>query len=97
VNLGNGYTATIQNNGTSIYLSNIQLPLKPFGPTLTLTMTVNVSCTATGSGWTTKLNGVDQVWNGSSFTGQTFTFVNTVANPSYVTRPSRAYAARSVS
>jgi len=84
---GSGYTATIQNNGTSVFLSSIQLPLKPFGPTLTLTMTVSVTCTATGTGWTTKLNGVDQVWNGAGFTGQTFAFVNTAANPSVVDTP----------
>jgi len=64
VNLGGGYTATIQNNGSSIYVSNIQLPLKPFGPALVLNMTVNVACTAAGGSWTTQ----GQVWNGAGFT-----------------------------
>jgi len=77
VNLGGGYTATIQNNGSSIYVSNIQLPLKPFGPALVLNMTVNVACTAAGGSWTTQ----GQVWNGAGFTGQTFT----QQNPSFLT------------
>jgi hypothetical protein len=68
VNLG-GFTATVQllSDGSAIYLSNIQLPLKPFGPHLFLIMNVNVSCTASGGGWT-----VLGPWNGAGFTGQTF-------------------------
>lgn len=81
VPLGGGYTATIQNNGSSIYVSNIQVPLKPFGPALVLNMTVSVACTAAGGSWTTFQNGVFQVWNGSGFTGQTFT----QQNPSFLT------------
>ena len=77
VPLGGGYTATIQNNGSSIYVSNIQLPLKPFGPSLVLNMTVDVSCTATGKNW--NMLGV---WTGSGFTGQTFTFTNSPPNTS---------------
>jgi hypothetical protein len=68
VPLGNGYTATIQNNGTSIYVSNINIPLKPFGTLLVLSMTVDVSCSATGGNWT-----IQGPWNGGTFTGQTFT------------------------
>ena len=79
VPLGGGYTATIQNNGGSIDVSNIQLPLKPFGTALVLNMKVNVACTATGGAWT-----VPGVWNGSGFTGQTFLFTDTLANPSQV-------------
>ena len=44
VSIGNGYTAVIQNFGTSIWLSNIQLPLKPFAAQpVKLTMTVDVN------------------------------------------------------
>jgi len=79
VPMGGGYTATILNNGNSIYVSNIQLPLKPFGTALTLNMKVDVACTATGGQWT-----IPGVWNGASFTGQTFLFTNTAQNPSQV-------------
>src|SRR5215813_1900118 len=36
VAIGGGFTATIQNNGSSVWVSNINLPLKPFGPHLSL-------------------------------------------------------------
>ncbi len=72
VNIGNGYTALIQNNGTSIYLSSINLPLKPFAAQpLVLSMTVATACTG-GGAWTTFQSGKFQVWNGSAFTGQNF-------------------------
>jgi hypothetical protein len=67
VPIGNGYTATIQNNGTSIYVSNINVPLKPFGTLLVLSINVDTSCSFTGGTWT-----IQGPWNGGSFTGQTF-------------------------
>jgi hypothetical protein len=73
VNLGGGFTGTVQNNGTSLFISNIQLPLKPFGPALPLAMTVNVACTATGGAWAGS-SPATMLWNGSAWTGQTFAY-----------------------
>ena len=74
-----GYTATIQvlNDGSAVWVSNIQVPLKPFGTPLQLkNMKVDVSCSANTSGlWV-----LPGVWTGSAFSGQTFSLTT---NPQY--------------
>ncbi len=76
-----GYTATIQvlNDGSAVWVSNIQVPLKPFGTPLQLkNMKVDVSCSANTSGlWV-----LPGVWTGSGFSGQTFT-LNTTQYPQF--------------
>jgi hypothetical protein len=69
VAIGGGYTATIQNKGNAVWVNNIQVPLKPFGPHLLLSgMTVNVTCSPDTNG-TWGLS----VWTGSNFNGNSFT------------------------
>jgi len=81
VAVGGGYTATIQvlNDGSAVWVSNIQVPLKPFGPALQLSnMKVDVSCSPDRTGlWV-----LPGVWTGSGFSGQTFT-LNTTQYPQY--------------
>lgn len=70
VAVGGGYTATVKNNGSSVWVSSIQVPLKPFGSALTLSnMQVNVTCTPDTTG-TWVMAGA---WNGQGFSGQSFT------------------------
>jgi len=72
VSIGNGYTAVVTNNGSSIFLNNIQLPLKPFAAKpVVLTMTVDVPCTVTNTTWDA------QMFTGSGWSGQPFTLVDT--------------------
>src|SRR5262249_22218389 len=57
VSIGNGYTAVVVNNGSSIFLNNLQLPLKPFAAQpITLTMTVDVPCTVNTTTWTASMS-----------------------------------------
>ena len=79
VAVGGGYTATIQvlSDGSGVWVSNIQVPLKPFGTALQLNnMKVDVSC----SPQTTWV--LPGVWTGSGFSGQTFT-LNTTQYPKF--------------
>jgi hypothetical protein len=81
VAVGGGYTATVQvlNDGSAVWVSNIQVPLKPFGAALQLAnMKVDVSCSPDRTGlWV-----LPGVWTGSGFSGQTFT-LNTTQYPQY--------------
>ena len=81
VAIDGGYTATVQvlSDGSAVWVSSIQIPLKPFGTPLQLkNMKVDVSCSPDTNGlWV-----LPGVWTGSGFSGQTFT-LNTTQYPQF--------------